>query len=661
MIFTATTTDLLAQYDKVVDYAFELCTNFEESEEWQAYPFADFTLTHDANSPAVLRITLLNDDLDMSDECSTTNRSQLLANARLTCTIGAESETLFQGRVWRVEPQDYGFALVCQDWLALIHECECEVSLAPDETSEVATRALSLVAGGAFGSVYGFNWTGAGDPAFNAGGTARRSWAPGDIRLYYDVAATEEVPPKHYALNLTGGTATILEDTSGNLYYAAGVRCYIEGTLDWSAVFQAALQYPKASGGIGAVAGELDLPDLGLDVAGPLYYRGKVGGLFKQILSRQQANLRLWYSSRSGKYTLRIIEQAEPESEDWELQHAVSIAQLRDVRELYSRVVVSGLSERPRNALTEGGTTITPRAGEGTWFAWDGLNVGGDSTFAVVGPNLWDGDTNMGAAVHNLPASENGGSDKYDSWYDFIKVDLGSVQRLSRVRATLPGSRNVNASAGHQGKFWPGLRILGSVDDSDYRLLSPLLCGRYPPSEQLEARGKELLYPKLRYLKVYCGAYKHGFDNEADPSIGLAELEVYTAEEYRVIKEIDGNASPPSSYSYTGGGTWSRNHPDIWTRLGERHRTRFADLAGEINEYLAHDYALDLLAESVRLFQQVSYRAVCDPRVALYDTVAVNDELNGDVGSILVERVVLRPGGTEISGTNYLAEALGNE
>ena len=85
----------------------------------------------------------------------------------------------------------------------------------------------------------------------------------------------------------------------------------------------------------------------------------------------------------------------------------------------------------------------------------------------------------------------------------------------------------------------------------------------------------------------------------------------------------------------------------------------FDDQGGRLNEFLAHDRAIDLLAESVRLFQAVEYLAVCDPRVRLYDTVVVDDELNGDVGSILVERVVLKPSGTRISGTNYLAGALG--
>ena len=82
---------------------------------------------------------LLNDDLDMSNEQSTTNRTQLLAEARLSCQVAGESETLFSGRVWLVEPKDYGFTLICQDWLALINECECEVSLAPDETSAGAS------------------------------------------------------------------------------------------------------------------------------------------------------------------------------------------------------------------------------------------------------------------------------------------------------------------------------------------------------------------------------------------------------------------------------------------------------------------------------------------------------------------------------------------
>jgi len=659
MGYSSNTTAHLKELDKQVDYSFELRTNFAESNSWLAYLFADFRLTHNIDAPATLSIELVNDHLEFSDEQSASNRVQLLAEARLRCTIAGETETLFQGRVFRVEPHDCRFSLLCQDWLALIHDCECEVSLAPAETDEITpARQLGLVGGGAFGSVYGFVYTGGGDEAFSEDGERRRSWAAGDIRLWYDTAATEEVSPQHYAINLTGGTATILEDTTGQDYYASGVRCYREGTLDWAAVFAAALAYPITLGGMGLTGADLDLPDTGIDVAGPVYFQGRVGDLVRQILRQQQANMRLWYNSRSGKFTLRIVEQAAEGNEDWELLHARSIAQPRDIRELHSRIVVTGTSERPRNALTESATTITPRSGTGTWFAWDGLNVGVDSTFAAVGPHLYNGDANLGAAVHNLPASENGGNDRYDSWFDFITIDLGSEQRISRVRATFPGSRNANASAGHQGLFWPGARLQGSVDGSDYRLLSAQLCGRFPPGDQREARGRDILYPKVRYIKVLLGAYKHGFDNQDDPSIGLAELEIYTTEEYRVVKEIDGLDSE-AQYFYQDGTTWNRYYPALWTRLGGRQRGKHIDRAGEYNEYLAHDYALDNLAESVRLFQQVRFSAVCDPRVKLYDTVSVQDELNGDLGSVLVEQVVVSPAGAEISGTNYLAQTLG--
>lgn len=696
MPYTSTTTSHLQQYAKTVRYVFELRTHHAESSEWAEVPFADFTLTREGApglTPAVLSISLLNDSVgatgSLSAERDPANPAQLLAQARLTCIVGAgasaESEVLFEGRVWRIEPRDFGLALTCQDWLALCGDCECEVSLAPEETSEITTpRALSLIEGGAFGSLYGFTYTGGGDSAFNAdspAGTRRRAWAAGDIRLYYDGAGASEVPPALYQVHLTSGAVSILEDTSGKSYYAAGVRCYIEGTLDWSAVFEAALTYPRADGGMGVDAAQLDLPPLGLDCAAPVYFRGRVSEFLAQLLSVAQQNLRLWYESSTGKYKLRIVEQQD--SADWTLLHAQSIAQPRDIAELYSRVVATGLSERPRSALTESGVSITNLA-TGDWFPWNGLNVGGDDAFADVFPALYDGDANTAASVHNLDASVAPGTDKYTSWYPYIQIDLGGARRLSRIRAVMPGSRNMNASAGHQGIFWPGLRVLVSLDGSDWRLASALLCGRFAPREKLEARGREILCPKARYIKVLLGAYKHGLDNQSDPSIGLSNFEVYTAEEYRVVKEIDGRASPASYYSYTadydGDGsadTWPRNAPGLWERLGGDsstglggvHRTRFIDLSGEVNEALAHDRALDLLAEGVRLFQQCRYTAVCDPRVKLYDTVVAPDELNGpetDPGagspalplSFLVERIVLRPSGTEISGTDYRGEGL---
>jgi len=692
MPFTSSTSEHLAGSDKTVRYVLELRTNFAQSSSWLEYAIEDFTLTRESAgglTPATLSISLLNDKAGTaegySNERSPLNRVQLFAETRLTAVVGAqnpESEVLFYGRVFRIEPQDFSFTLLCQDWLALCAECECELSLAPQETAELPLRQLFLTGGGAFGSVWGYAYSGPGDPAFNAdspAGTRRRSFAPGNIRLYYDSAGMTEVAPALYQVNLSSGTLSILEDTSGKSYFVTGVRCYLEGSLDWAQVFAEALSYPKTQGGIGAQGTELDLPDTGIDVVGPLYFKGRVDELLRQILERQQANLRLWYDSASARFTLRVVQQKGPGNEDWTLLAPQSIAQPRDLAALYSRVVLTGTSERVQNALTFDSTTISNLVSTGNWFAWDGLNVGPDGSFAAIAPLLYDGDVNTAASVHNLAASVPPGTEKYDSWYPYVQIDLGSPQRISRIRAVTPGSRNFNAAAGHQGHFWPGLRVETSLDGSDWRLASALLCGRYPPRERLEAAGRDLLAPRARYVRVLLGAYKHGFDNQSDPSIGLASLEVYVGEEYRVVKEIDGAASPATHYTYTADydrdgslDTWQRNAPGLWQRLGGdsitgtggRHRTYYEDLAGELNEYLAHDRAIDRLAESLRLFQQLQFQSVSDPRVKLYETVLVPDLLNGAEASgalsvsMLVERLILRPAGTEIGGTDYRGEVL---
>jgi len=656
------TTEHLLKTDKLIDYRLELRTNHPGATEWVEYAMRDFKLTRDAFTPAILWADLVKLDPGFSDEGTTGTRTQLLAQARLTCVVDGNAEVLFAGRVQRVDPRDGGFAITCFDWLALINECDCDVNLSPDETAiDDNPRALSLIGDGRFGNVFGFTYQGTGDPAFNSGvdaGTRRRSWIPGNIRLYYDAAGTEEVPPLHYRINLTGGSATILEDTSGKVYYATGVGCYIEGTLDWAEVLQAALEWPKDLGGIGATAADLDLPDTGLDLAGPITFKGRVIDLVSRVQRDQQANLRLWYDSANERFKLRVVTQADRGQEDWQLCCPVSITQPREVRDMFTRVVVKGKCERPRNALTEPTTVITDITSEGDWFAWDGLNVGSDCPAGCALELLYDGDSNLGAGVHNLADTENGGTDKYDSWYGFIEVDLGEESRLDRVRATMPGSRNVNALAGHQGLFWPGIRVFGSLDGANWRLLTPLLYGRFEPNSVAEACAEELLMQRTRFLRFELGAYKHGYENQSDPSIGLAELEIYTAETYEVVREIQ-DLDVLGEYAYTDGSTWGSYHPVILEKLGGRQRTRHYDVAGALNEFLAHDYALDRLAESIRLFQQVTYLSAADPRIGLYDTAAGTDEMNGAITGILVERIELSPEGTRVQGTDYRSAELG--
>ena len=124
MPYTQATTAHLARFDKRVDYTLELRVSFPEGSAWQAYPFETFSLSHDAGAggeiaPATLRAVLCNDALAFSNEQDPATRTQLFAEARLTCAVNGESEVLFHRRIYRVEPEDYGFAIYAQDWLAL--------------------------------------------------------------------------------------------------------------------------------------------------------------------------------------------------------------------------------------------------------------------------------------------------------------------------------------------------------------------------------------------------------------------------------------------------------------------------------------------------------------------------------------------------------------
>ncbi|MCB1219284.1 MAG: hypothetical protein H7A35_05440 [Planctomycetales bacterium] len=660
MGFTSAATTELKRPGRLLGWKLEARTDLTDDMAWVELPLSDFRLLHDSSGAARLRAEVPDAAMDWADPDDAGNPLRLLSELKLTATIGAESEVLFRGRVTELDPSEGLIRLRALDWSCLLAETECDIAMSPDETAEVAVRQLSLVNGGAFGSIYGFTYSGGSDPAFNQDanpGTRRRSFVPGEIRLWYDSAMTLEVSPSHYQVNLTGGTLSILEDTAGNSYWLSGVRCYIEGTLDLAEVYRTALRYPASEGGPGRTDPELDIPDLGLSPAGAISWQGSVSALFRRLRDANQANLRLWYDPQAAKFVLRLVEQQQ--TADTLLLSASERGRPRDISALYSRVVVSGKSERPVNVLADT-AVASDISTQGDWFSWDGLNVGADSSFAAVSPLLCDGDTSRGASLHHLAASENGGTGFYDSWYGFMQFDLGEVRRVQRLRAVMPGSRNLNSAAGHQGLFWPGIRVLASIDGLDWRLLSPLAQGRFEPHSLLEIGPDEITMPRLRYLRVQLGAYKHGFDNQSDPSIGLAELELYCEETYRVVREIDPLAMPPTEYTYSsdhdGDGFTDRlirNHPLLWARLGGRHRTLFTDFDG--NEFLAQDRATDLLAESLRQLSGIEWRSLPDPRIRLWQTVEGTDRA-GNTVSALVERVEHTPRATVIGGTDYLAE-----
>jgi len=170
-------------------------------------------------------------------------------------------------------------------------------------------------------------------------------------------------------------------------------------------------------------------------------------------------------------------------------------------------------------------------------------------------------------------------------------------------------------------------------------------------------------FPAGSALEVYGSTGNDGVWTVASTALNGGNTEI-TVEEDVTDATVDGTISPAYTYTDHLAATphyWRRAKPDLMTRFGGRHKTKGdLDLTGQANEYLAHDIALSFLEESARLFQRVEYTGVIDPRVRLYDTVLVNDEYNGDVGSILVEGVRRSRDGVRISGTNYLAEELKN-
>ena len=498
--------------------------------------------------------------------------------------------------------------------------------------------------------------------------------------------------------------------------------------------------------------------DLTIDLSGNFRYEGRISDLFAKVRTEQQVNITYSYDPQRNKHLVRLVTQKASASEDYTLTSEISIDQTRDIRDFFTRVVATGSSELPPNVLAFDGVKIddddaavvdmndwrNEEAVAGDFFEWNKTNGGSDSTFDEEKEHLADGDQGVGIGCHNLPATENGGANRYDSWYYFKRTDMGAERHIQRIRAVLPPSANKNQdtrySDDNSETFWPGIWIQVSEDNTNWFDISPdLYKMRRKPGTMIDVRKGNIARAKCRYVRVYLGAFKQGFENSTDPAIGLMALEIYTTEEYRIVKEIhhtehaitvaddvgevftiagnhaadfpvdswfevwgstlavhdglwqvasvadvgatteitvtgditdpgvSGNISPVYLYTdHTAADPhyWRRSKPDLWTRLGSRFRTRFLKLGNRYNEFLAHDVALLELTESLRLFQPVSHTCVCDPRVDMWDTVVVNDELNNNVGSILIDgsvtwNVTPTKQSTTIQGVNYLADPLG--
>lgn len=479
--------------------------------------------------------------------------------------------------------------------------------------------------------------------------------------------------------------------------------------------------------------------DTGIDIDRAFNFRGKVSDLIKKIEQEQQSNLRIHWYADNGKFWFQPTAQAS--STEWDLIHPQSIGQPRNLVDLKTCLVgkgQAGLAINDVHTADADGLLYDIVSGTPNWFKWDGVNVYADDTFANVIPNIYDADANISALAHNLngTADIDAGSDQYTGWYYLIYMDFGETKNIDRIRVHMPGSRHpeqqLRVKDGTQ--LWPGIRVQLSDNttngtDGDWFDISVDLNGRYEPSKVIDVDNERMSKDSGRYLRVLCGAYKQGFENLADPAIGLAELEVFTNIDYEIERKIsyphpivtadatsnyfevegdyvsewavgdtftviesagnngnytvtavslqgsntrisvasvasgtaDGRLYTTTNYEYIvgTGSSVQRHYVNLYDRFGG-FLVQEVDFGTQYSEAVAADVLTQRFSEQIRMFQQVKYKSVCDPRIDLYSTVGAADSFNGDVTSIFVEevRINLVTGGSTVVGTDYLAGVL---
>lgn len=844
MSFTpATVAALLQQSNIPFSLKLELRTNFGASEGWQEARYArgSLTIKKSRGENATLNARLLDPDFSQRTERSESNRCQLFADVRCKATLGAESEYVFRGRVEQIPPKDYNLGLSARCWRSRIEESQCEVSLSPTEVEVVADGSYrELFELAQEPGVFVLQTTGPGDEAFDeTTSTIRRPWAPANTRVYYwdtDASDYAELAADKYQHYWTSGSVAIHEGVEDYTYYVSNLRCCKESAaaaatnVDWSQAVIQALTYGFDGDGVFApelqgmalVADEIDISAVGLDCPGPYSFSGTVEDLILDLKERVADNLDFAYNPRTGKFTWTFTTQAASGNEDGTLYHAKSISQPRTIKQIVTSVVSRGTETQPVNQLALVTPTSICNVGANDYIKWEDQDTLDNKTFAEIRKFLTDGDSQFGGAAHNLPATEGGGTDKYDSWYGFCEWDLGEEMRAQEVYLVAGQSwHHAHQAYKKYGDcwLWPGYQLIGSLDNVNFYPIAPALDKvRVKPADRYTVSGDQITRPYLRYVRLVCGAYKHGNYNFDDPSIGVLEIALICNKEYehklsvypiehaitdadvsadsfsiagdyslvfavgewfeaysstgndgvyqvadvnygggyttiRVTGSVpsavaDGLISPVYAYSDHTAATphvWRRAHPDLFKRVcgnramhaitaadvsadsfsiadatgdlvyvfadGEEllvaastgndgrytvsgtpvngggttvisvaeavadgtadgylsllgchggHRGAELDFAGEFTSSKGRDAGIQHLAESVRLFDSVTYSTFCDVRFEPGQTVIVNDSFNGNVGSILIEEIEIKEHRTTYYGTNYLAEALGN-
>jgi len=298
---------------------------------------------------------------------------------------------------------------------------------------------------------------------------------------------------------------------------------------------------------VSGTAGGVITIDTGLDMPGLMPFDlGLAVDFMSDFRQRFQRNIKPIYDADSGKFWLLNVVQRSAGNEHWAMLAANSIDQSRGAGDIYTGILVTGKTARPVNLVQaadkDGRLTDISTSPSSNWFGWNGSKVEGNDTFTNLKGRIYDGNATLGLNLHDLdnpdiddPGAGAGEDRKYGGWYEMFQIELEDGRPIRHIEVTLPGSRNPNHPGGHQGRFWPGIRLDISDDGGTTWLpMTPLINGRYAPHSEIKATEDQIPRRYGTHVRVLGAAYKHGTSNDADPSVGIAELRMYQDTDYAI-------------------------------------------------------------------------------------------------------------------------------
>lgn len=287
--YTSYATTKLAAIDCAIRYKLELRTNFTGA-TWLEYDYEPGSLNMNwpEDSPAELRVSLINTGLDFNTQGDSITRTNLGGEVRVTSYVGddsdagQESRVEFTGEILEVFATngDFGIRAACELYRLSKALGAIDNRIGPAEVVVTgSTRRALTHLGDQYGEVYVLTPNGSGtDPAFDAATQLqRRSWSDQGIRIWKHATLTTyvdgqgftqtyEVPNTLWRADYFSGAVTILENEPADTYYISNVGAYEETQLgaesttggknaDFARIFEGLILYPKHGRGMGVERG----------------------------------------------------------------------------------------------------------------------------------------------------------------------------------------------------------------------------------------------------------------------------------------------------------------------------------------------------------------------------------------------------------------------